>query len=205
MSESIVPDIDWNAGLEQVIKKEGEQAESMFVLHNNSSKISSRNNDWIMIPSIVLQTLTGFLSATGGMINPMILGGVSVFTGILSTLLSYYKFSAKAEGHRVVALLYLKIYKLVEVELALPIDQRMGANKLLDDVRKKIAHIQEIAPDIPDSVIDSYKHKFKNISSAKPLIANGIDEIKIFVSKTKDKTPTTSPVVLNLPTNTTSE
>jgi hypothetical protein len=81
--------IDWNAGLEKVIKKEGEQAESMFVLHNNASKMSGRNNDFIMIPSIVLQTLTGFLSATGGLINPLILGGVSVFTGILSTLLSY--------------------------------------------------------------------------------------------------------------------
>jgi hypothetical protein len=204
-SEEINPNVDWNAGLEQVIKKEGEQAESMFVLHNNSSKVSSRNNDWIMIPSIVLQTLTGFLSATGGMINPLILGGVSVFTGILSTLLSYYKFSAKAEGHRVVALLYLKIYKLVEVELALPVDQRMSASKLLEEVRKKIAHIQEIAPEIPDAVIDSYKHKFKHISSAKPLIANGIDEIKIFVAKSKEGTPTTSPVTLNLPTNIVSE
>jgi hypothetical protein len=149
-----------------------------------------------------LQTLTGFLSATGGLINPLILGGVSVFTGILSTLLSYYKFSAKAEGHRVVALLYLKIYKLVEVELALPIEQRMSASKLLEDVRKKIAHIQEIAPEIPDSVIEGYKSKFKNISSAKPLIANGIDEIQIFVGNAKQKgTPATSPVTLNLPSN----
>jgi hypothetical protein len=194
--------IDWNAGLEKVIKKEGEQAESMFVLHNNASKMSGRNNDFIMIPSIVLQTLTGFLSATGGLINPLILGSVSVFTGILSTLLSYYKFSAKAEGHRVVALLYLKIYKLVEVELALPIEQRMSASKLLEDVRKKIAHIQEIAPEIPDSVIEGYKSKFKNISSAKPLIANGIDEIQIFVGNAKQKgTPATSPVTLNLPSN----
>jgi len=204
-ADEINPNVDWNTGLEQVIKKEGEQAESMFVLHNNSSKVSSRNNDWIMIPSIVLQTLTGFLSATGGMINPLILGSVSVFTGILSTLLSYYKFSAKAEGHRVVALLYMKIYKLVEVELALPVDQRMSASKLLEEVRKKIAHIQEIAPEIPDAVIDSYKHKFKNISSAKPLIANGIDEIKIWVGHTKDKTPAITPVSLNMPSNIVSE
>lgn len=175
--------IEWNAGLEQVIKKEGEQAQSMFVLHNQASKIASRNQDMIMIPSIILQTLTGFLSATGGMINPLILGGVSVFTGILSTLLSYYKFSAKSEGHRVVALLYLKIYKMVEVELALPVEQRINASKLLDDVRKKISHIQEIAPDIPDSVIDAYKKKFKNITATKPIIANGIDEITIYEKK----------------------
>ena len=179
--------IEWNEGLEQVIKKEGEQAQSMFVLHNKSSKISSRNQDYIMIPSIILQTITGFLSATGGLINPLILGAISVFTGILSTLLSYYKFSAKSEGHRVVALLYLKIYKLVEVELALPVDQRINASKLLEEVRKKISHIQEIAPDIPDSVIDEYKHKFKNITAKKPLITNGIDEITIYEEKTKEE------------------
>ena len=170
----------WNAGLEKVIKKEGEQAESMFVLHNQASKVATRYNDFIMIPSIVLQTLTGFLSATSGLVPPLALGAISVFTGILSTLISYYRFSAKAEGHRVVALLYLKLYKLVEVELALPTEQRLAAFKLLEDVRKKIAHIQEIAPDIPDAVIQEYKKKFKDITSAKPIIANGIDEIMVF-------------------------
>jgi len=187
--------IEWNAGLEQVIKKEGEQAQSMFVLHNQASKIASRNQDMMMIPSIILQTLTGFLSATGGMINPLILGGVSVFTGILSTLISYYKFSAKSEGHRVVALLYLKIYKMVEVELALPKEQRINASKLLDDVRKKISHIQEIAPDIPDSVIETYKKKFKNITATKPIIANGIDEIQIYEKKIQSPKATPKPEI----------
>jgi len=52
----------WNSGFEQVLKKEAEQAESLFWLHNKASVVSSRYNDYIQIPSIVLQTLTGFLS-----------------------------------------------------------------------------------------------------------------------------------------------
>lgn len=180
------PEWSWGPGLELVIKKEGEQAESMFVLHNQASKVATRYNDFIMIPSIVLQTLTGFLSATSGLVPPLALGAISVFTGILSTLISYYRFSAKAEGHRVVALLYLKLYKLVEVELALPVEQRLAASKLLEDVRKKIAHIQEIAPDIPEGVIMEYKKKFKDITSAKPIIANGIDEIVVFGGEPKN-------------------
>lgn len=198
------PSIDWNEQLEKVIKKEGEQAESMFILHNNSCSYASRNNDIITIPSIILQTLTGFLSATGGLVSPIILGSVSVFTGILSTLLSYYKFQAQAESHRVSALMYMKIYKLVEVELALPVEQRMSASRLLEDVRKKIAHIQEIAPAIPDKVIQSYKKNYKNIKSSKPLIANGIDEIVIFSKNGFPKIPVTpispdKPFVLDNP------
>jgi hypothetical protein len=178
--------LSWNTGLEMVVKKEGEQAESMFVLHDRAAKVADKYNDYIMIPSIVLQTVTGFLSATNGLVPPLALGAISVFTGILSTLISYYRFSAKAEGHRVVALLYLKLYKLVEVELALPIAQRLPASKLLEDVRKKISHIQEIAPDIPDGVIKEYKARFKDITSAKPIIANGIDEIMVFTKEVKE-------------------
>jgi hypothetical protein len=182
MSDDAPHNFEWNLGLERVVKKEGEQAESMYVLHHNAYKTANRFQDCIMIPSIILQTITGFLSASD-LVNPMILGSISILTGILSTLISYYKFSAKAEGHRVVALLYFKIYKLVEVELSLPVEQRMSASKLLSDVRKKISHIQEISPEIPDSVINSYKTKFKDISSAKPLIANGIDEIQVYEGK----------------------
>jgi hypothetical protein len=63
----------------------------------------------INIPSIILQTITGFLSATGGLVPALVLGSVSVFTGVLSTILSYYKFSARAEAHRMSSQLYLKI------------------------------------------------------------------------------------------------
>ena len=40
--------------------------------------------------------------------------------------------------------------------------------------------ISEIAPPIPDSVISTYKSTFKHSSVAKPIIANGLDEIVIF-------------------------
>jgi hypothetical protein len=175
--------IQWNDGFEQVLKKEAEQAESLFWLHNKASAVAARNNDFIQIPSIILQTLTGFLSATGGLVPPLALGGVSVFTGVLSTLLSYYKFSARAEGHRVVSQLYMKIFKHIEVELALPVAQREDPNKLLTDMREKLARISEVAPDVPESVILQYKHQFKDNKTHHPIIANGIDAIHIYTEK----------------------
>lgn len=184
---------EWCDGFEQVLKREAEQSESLFWLHNKASHLASQRNDFIQIPSIVLQTLTGFMSATNGLINPLILGGVSVFTGILSTLLSYYKFSARAEGHRVVAQLYMKIFKKVEVELALPVKQREPPQKLLDEIREKLARINEVAPDVPESVIQLYKKQFKDNNTAHPVIANGLDSITIF------KDPPEPPFVLRSP------
>jgi hypothetical protein len=172
--------IEWNEGFEMVLKKEAEQAESLFWLHNKSSILQARNNDYLTIPSIILQTLTGFLSATGGLVPALALGAVSVFTGVLSTLVSYYKFSAKAEGHRVVGQLYMKIYKHLEVELALPIAQRTEPDKLLKDVREKLQRIAEVAPDVPESVIELYKKKFQDNKTSHPIIANGLDPVKIY-------------------------
>jgi hypothetical protein len=171
---------DWSSGLEEVLRKEGEEGASMFWLHNRSSVLATRNNDIINIPSIILQTVTGFLSATGGLVHPLALGAVSVFTGVLSTLLSYYKFSARAEAHRMSAQLYLKIYKKIEIELSLPIEQRMGPIKLLEEVRDKLARVGEVAPDIPEIVLNEYKKKFHDGEAKKPIIANGIDKIIVY-------------------------
>jgi hypothetical protein len=171
---------EWSVGLEGILAKEGEEAQSLFWLHNKAAREAQRRNDYINIPSIILQTVTGFMSATNGAVPPLALGAISIFTGILSTLLSYYRFSARAEGHRVVSQLYLKIYKNIEIELALVPEQRIDPSKLLADVRDKLARISEVAPDIPDSVIKMYKAEFKENTTAKPIIANGLDKIEIY-------------------------
>lgn len=188
---------EWSSGLEEVLRKEGEEGASMFWLHNRSSVLATRNNDIINIPSIVLQTVTGFLSATGGLVHPLALGAVSVFTGVLSTLLSYYKFSARAEAHRMSAQLYLKIYKKIEIELSLPIEQRMAPVKLLEEVRDKLARVGEVAPDVPEVVLNEYKSKFQDGEAKKPIIANGID--KIVVYHAPEKVATAPPMIRVLP------
>lgn len=170
----------WNPALEEIIRKEGEQAEAFFWLHNQASLWAQRRNDAIQIPVIVLSTLTGFFSATTNLIPMVALGGISVFVGILSTLNSYYKFSQRCESHKIISLLYLKIYKTIEVELALPISQRTDANVLLKELRQSMSQIGEQSPMMPDSIIKLFKLNFKDGSTSRPIIANGLDSIKIF-------------------------
>lgn len=177
--------ISWGPGLEEVLRKEGEESQSFFWMHNRASVAANFNNDIINIPSIILQTLTGFLSATGGLVPPLVLGSVSVFTGILSTLLSYYKFSARAEAHRMSSQLYLKIYKKIEIELSLPVEQRTEPVKLLEEVRDTLARIGEVAPDIPEPVLAEYRKRFHDGEAKKPIIANGLDKIVVYQAPEK--------------------
>lgn len=77
----------------------------------------------------------------------------------------------------------MQIYKKLEVELALPISQREDPSILLKEIRDKLSKISEVAPDIPESIIELYKQNFKNTNTAKPIIANGLDIIEVYKEK----------------------
>lgn len=171
---------EWNAALEEVIKKEGEQAEGLYWLHSQAALWSQKRNDYIQIPAIVLATLTGFFSATSDMLPPIAIGALSVFVGILNTVNSYYKFSQRSEGHRIASLWYLKTYKKIETELALPVAQRTPAEPLLKDLSEGMGRISETAPQVPEALNRAYAARFKGEDVARPLGTNGLDPIKIY-------------------------
>jgi hypothetical protein len=181
--ESEPQDAQWNTALECWVRAQGEQAEALYWLHNKATSWAQRRNDFLQVPTIILSTLTGFLSATSNLVPMVALGGVSVLCGILGTLNSYFKFSQRSESHRVISLMYLSIYKNIEVELALPISQRTDAASILKDLRTTMKAIQEQAPAIPDVIIAQFKIQFKDGTTSRPIIANGLDNISIFREK----------------------
>jgi hypothetical protein len=85
--------------------------------------------------------------------------------------------------------MYLSIYKNIEVELALPISQRTDAASLLKDLRTTMKAIQEQAPPIPDVIIAQFKIQFKDGTTSRPIIANGLDNISIFRERTVLSSP----------------
>ena len=172
--------VQWNTALETVIKKEGEQSQSLFLLHHMASMWASNRNDYIQIPAIILASLTGFLSATSNLLPPIAIGAMSLSVGILNTVNSYFRFSQRSESHRITSQMYLKAYKNLETELALPIYQREDAVKLLSNLRDTMAKIADIAPAIPQKIIENYKNNVKMNNTAQPILANGLDPIIVF-------------------------
>lgn len=179
MSESSEAHEDWNENLELVIKRTGERSQSLYWMHNNASIWASKRNDRIQIPAIVLASLTGFLAATSNLVPSLGIGAMSLVVGILNTVNSYYKYAQRSEAHKITAQLYLKTYTIIEVELALPIQQRVDANKILKKIRDTMQHISEVAPPIPDSIINLYNKTFAHSKVSKPIIANDLISIQI--------------------------
>lgn len=189
MDEEVHP--EWNEALEGVVKKEGEEAESLFWLHNKAALRSRRYNDYIQIPAIILATVTGFFSATADVLPPQAIGAMSVVVGILGTVNSYFKFSQRSEGHRIASLLYMKMYKNIETQLSLPTNQRQPAEVFLKMLKEEMERVNETAPDVPEEVIKEFKKKFKDPQVNVPIIANGLDAIHIY--RAPPKTPGATP------------
>jgi hypothetical protein len=169
----------WNPALELVIKKEGEQAQGLYWLHNHASDWAKRRDDWIQLPAICLATITGFLSATSELLPPVAIGALSVGVGILNTVNSYFKFAQRAEGHRISSLWYLKTYKEIETQLSIPISQRASAEAMLKQLREDLQRVSQTAPPIPEATIAAFKAKFPEPDLAVPIIANGLDPITV--------------------------
>ena len=109
------------------------------------------------------------------------LGVASLFVSVLNTAGSYYGWAKRAEGHRISAIHYARLYRAVTVELALPREERMQPHDFLKYVKDQYDRLQEISPLLPTEVINEFQHKFANEKDiSKPEEANGLEKITVF-------------------------
>jgi hypothetical protein len=99
----------------------------------------------------------------------------------LNTAGSYYGWAKRAEGHRISAIHYARLYRAITVELALPREERMQPHDFLKYVKDQYDRLQEISPLLPTEVINEFQHKFANEKEiSKPEEANGLEKIVVF-------------------------
>jgi hypothetical protein len=121
-------EVSWNNSLETLIGQEGEKCSGLSWLYTESERYYNNRNNYIALPVIVLSTVTGFISGSSQLLfsnastASIGVGGVSLFTGILSTVGSYFSWAKKAEACRITALQYSKLLKFITIELTLPKD-----------------------------------------------------------------------------------
>lgn len=194
--------ISWNSQIEKLISDEAERAFGLAWLHTKSEMKYSKHDTNLTLPVIILSTLTGFFSASQGSLIPtdtisnISLGLISISVGILNTLNSKFAFAKRAEGHRLTAIQYGKLFRFINIELALPRKERMNANQMLKIIREDIDRLKEIAPAIPEDIISLFNKKFEDESNiTKPEITNGLAKVIVF-----DEEQSPEPIASPIPT-----
>jgi hypothetical protein len=186
MSDDDKREISYNGALEELVAKEAERCAGLSWMHGRAEAYYSLRNTAVTLPTIVLSTLVGFLSGssssifTEATIASIGIGSVSLFTGVLSTIGTFFSFAKRAEGHRIASIQYSKISRFLTIELTLPRSERIVAGDLLKMTRDSIERQLETSPPIPEAIILMFKSKFKDQKDvAIPDVANGIHKVVV--------------------------
>jgi hypothetical protein len=179
MNES-KPKLEYTDEFELLLKNESERAEAYSILH---SKCHSRYNNFsvgINIPVIVLSSIVGFLSTINLFSGKEIfLGAVSISIAIMKALESYFDFTKRSESHRMVSLSYGKISKFIQIQLSLESEVRITPEDLLDIITNQIQNLKDQEPLIPKKIINEFNLQYKNDTTTKPSICNGLTKVEI--------------------------
>jgi hypothetical protein len=193
MTDENTKHISWNSRLEEYFCSTGEKALSYSWLHKKAEAYYAKRRNLIDLPSIVISSVVGFLSAGStslfegeAKMSSIALGVSSLVVSMLTTLGAYFKFSSKSESHRIAAISYEKLFRFLNVELSLPRHERMTAGDLLKYVKNEYDRLTEISPLLPDAIIAEFQKKFeKVVDVSKPEITNGLERLVPFRSDTE--------------------
>lgn len=186
---------EWSEEIETLLSEWGEVALCYQYLHNFSQRKYKHKYHNYQIPIIVLSTLTGTANfATESYIPEGYkqgfsagVGSLNLLCGILGTLLSFLRYSEIYEGHRISALAWAKLSRNIEIELSLHDKKRKSCRDFLKVMRNEYDNLMESSPLIDLDVIQMFNKKFedKYPNIRKPVIVNGLREIKPYVSVEK--------------------
>ena len=185
----------YNSHLEELIASEGEKSLAFQWLHDQAEKRYTTFNTNIVLPVIILSTMSG--TASIGQkelfgdtpLSAIVIGLVSILVGILNTVASFFAWAKRAEGHRIAGITYSKLHRYISIELSLPRDQRVPAKHFLKAIREQIDRLNETSPQIPQVVISAFAKRFEPVPAgiSVPEICNGLHKVDVYPVNTLEE------------------
>lgn len=178
----------WTREQEALLAKWADKALCYRWLHDLSEKKFSRLNNFIQIPVIILSTATGALNVGVASVFPpsfvdkasILLGGINIMTGIISTIGNFLRYAQNMEGHKIASIQWSKFQRNIAAEIAIHPDQRQNAGEFFTICRAEMDRLLESSPSIPNDIIGQFESKFKNTKISKPEVCNVLEPTTIF-------------------------
>jgi hypothetical protein len=180
----------WNSAHETLLASIGDKANCMRWMHTQSQIYYDRWNFWLSIPSVTLTALAGATTIGLTQLNPtaqtyitIVVGIVTISTGVLTSINQLIKAPQFSEGHRIASIAYGKLYRVISNELALRRDQRTNAQEFLKVIRVEQDRLEESCPVIHSNIIRRFNQKVEsNATLEKPEIVGELDHIHVNMS-----------------------
>jgi len=186
------PKIPWSRDQEELLATWSDKAACYRWLHDKTEKRFTTYNSWFTIPVIVLSTLSGTANFGLTSIFPpglagvaqLGIGGVTLLTGIISTIANFLRYAQGMESNRVAGIAWGKLQRKIAIELALAPIQRVDAMDFLKLCRAEMDRLIEQSPAIPEDIIQEFEKTFKSVQGvSKPEICNELVHTHIYEGK----------------------
>lgn len=184
----------WTKEQEELLAEWCEKAQCYRWLHGHAERKFKRGHFAFTIPIIIMSTLTGTANFGVNSYVPeehistaqVIIGGVNIFSGILSTLQNFLRYAENNEAHRSAGILWSKFGRNIKIELSLDRSRRKNASDFLKIYRSEYDRLIEQSPLIPEDTIKLFKKNFKKDYLEKkihvPDVCNGLEKCPIYKS-----------------------
>jgi hypothetical protein len=163
------PDCEWSVDHERILIEWADKAMCYRWLHSKSNTLYGSLNAWYTIPCIIISTLAGTANFAQQRVPEeyqglftMVVGGVNILGGIISTIQQFLKITQLNEAHRVSSIAWDKFYRNIKIEIAKHPKERMHVNQMLKICKEEFDRLMETSPIIPDKIIRQFKCSFKH-------------------------------------------
>jgi hypothetical protein len=188
--------LKWNKDDDKILKEWVDKSACFKWLHEKSYKIYKSQYLRLMIPVIIISTLTGAANFALERISDttyqgyasLVVGTFNIIAAIISTIAQFLKTAELKECHNIAARSWDKFNRSIKLELQKDPAERTDKRDLFTYSMKEYDRLVELSPDIPNKVIDEFKNTYKNsIDLIKPEITGHIVSSKIYEkSENKD-------------------
>lgn len=160
---------EWSVEHERILIEWADKAMCYRWLHDRSHTLFSNLNAWYTIPCIIISTLAGTANFAQARIPvqyqalfSMVVGGINILGGIISTIQQYLKITQLNEAHRVSSIAWDKFYRNIKIELAKHPMERIAVSHMLKMSKEEFDRLMETSPTIPEKIVANFKASFRD-------------------------------------------
>ena len=187
------PLMEWDESVEQILSELGDEAQINAFLHKKSHEYYTKQNIKYQLPIIVFSALSGtgnFISANFPAYSEIIIlsvGGLSIFTSIISSVAQFLKVSQLGESHRISYLSWEKFHSNIKFQLSKRRASRENLKDFLSLIVPEYQRLKEISASIPKHICDEVKRNKKNLKNMQiPYMLNGFHPVVPFKEEEKE-------------------
>lgn len=179
--------IRWTPTVEQLLNTWADYSLCYKWLHESAYRKYKKINYFYSIPVIILSTLTGTINVgmaglvTGenSSLSQIIIGLISIITGLISTLQSFFRYAQTSESHLNAYAGWCRLHRNILIELNLQRKYRKNPGDFVKVCRSEYDRLMEQSPLIPEDIIKEFKLKHSDpTKNGGLIIPDNIDNIK---------------------------